>query len=192
MGKLIKKMTVKVVGVSFNNADGTSRQKYISKLHVGDPILLKYYKYKNEPAYAVTTASKKQIGNISKDLANTLFKNYNNCYFVSKVNEVIGGKDGNYYGCIISISIYDSAPEKSIAPRTPAPKSAPVKKGLSPKAYNAYGIFFIVFSIPLILMSFLLLLVDPFWGCAFILFGVFIFLLGCKYRKIAKKRSSNK
>lgn len=98
--------------------------------------------------------------------------------------------DGKYYGCIISISVYDSAPEKSVSPSTPTPAS--VKKELSPKAYNAYGIFFIVVSIPLILMSLLLLLISPFLGCTFILFGIFTFILGCKYRKIAKDRSSNK
>ena len=56
MSELLKSMTARVVGVSFDNDDGTSRQDIISGLSVGEALLLNYHEYENEPAYAVTDA----------------------------------------------------------------------------------------------------------------------------------------
>ena len=56
MSELLKSMTTRVVGVSFDNDDGTSRQDIISGLSVGEALLLNYHEYENEPAYAVTDA----------------------------------------------------------------------------------------------------------------------------------------
>ena len=42
MSELLKSMTTRVVGVSFDNDDGTSRQDIISDLSVGEALLLNY------------------------------------------------------------------------------------------------------------------------------------------------------
>jgi hypothetical protein len=76
--KKLKKKTMlystRVVGVSFPNSDGTSRQKIIKKLLEGEKIFLK-----REPeneydpnAIKVLTEDKKQIGYIQKELARLL------------------------------------------------------------------------------------------------------------------------
>ena len=45
MSELLKSMTTRVVGVSFDNDDGTSRQDIISGLSVGEALLLNYHEY---------------------------------------------------------------------------------------------------------------------------------------------------
>lgn len=67
MSELLKSMTTRVVGVSFDNDDGTSRQDIISGLSVGEALLLNYHEYENEPAYAVTDALGNCIGHVSKN-----------------------------------------------------------------------------------------------------------------------------
>ena len=51
MSELLKSMTARVVGVSFDNDDGTSRQDIISGLSVGEALLLNYHEYENEQIY---------------------------------------------------------------------------------------------------------------------------------------------
>ena len=68
MSELLKSMTTRVVGVSFDNDDGTSRQDIISGLSVGEALLLNYHEYENEPAYAVTDALGNCIGHVSKEI----------------------------------------------------------------------------------------------------------------------------
>ena len=51
MSELLKSMTTRVVGVSFDNDDGTSRQDIISGLSVGEVLLLNYHEYENEQIY---------------------------------------------------------------------------------------------------------------------------------------------
>lgn len=62
MSELLKSITTRVVGVSFDNDDGTSIQDIISGLSVGEALLLNYHEYENEPAYAVTDTLGNCIG----------------------------------------------------------------------------------------------------------------------------------
>lgn len=106
MSELLKSMTTRVVGVSFDNDDGTSRQDIISGLSVGEALLLNYHEYENEPAYAVTDALGNCIGHVSKELAATIYQKYKDCYFAVSVDDITGGDSGLKYGCVISIDIY--------------------------------------------------------------------------------------
>ncbi len=55
-----------VVGESFDNDDGTSRQEIIEKhVKVGTPVEFRFYAFKGQPACAVLVDGK-QIGNIAK------------------------------------------------------------------------------------------------------------------------------
>ena len=106
MSELLKSMTARVVGVSFDNDDGTSRQDIISGLSVGEALLLNYHEYENEPAYAVTDALGNCIGHVSKELAATIYQKYKDCYFAVSVDGITGGDSSLKYGCVISIDIY--------------------------------------------------------------------------------------
>lgn len=193
MSELLKSMTTRVVGVSFNNDDGTSRQEIISGLSIGEALLLNYHEYENEPAYAVTDALGNCIGHVSKGLATMIYQKYKDCYFAVMVNDITGGTSGLKYGCIIDIDIYDSAPESkkefSTAATVNDANSVPKKKEYSDRTYNVCGIILMVLSVVLILLGLLLLLAVPVGGVAAILLGVGCFAIGRKYRKIVKERS---
>jgi len=62
-----------VVGESFNNDDGTSRQKIIEEhARVGDPANLKFYTCEDGVACAVSVEGR-QIGHLAKEKAKEMF-----------------------------------------------------------------------------------------------------------------------
>ena len=61
MGKLIRTIETRVVGVSYKNDDGSSRQQIISELYEGEDASIEYYEYKGEPAFAVLDSFGNQI-----------------------------------------------------------------------------------------------------------------------------------
>ena len=195
MSELLRNITVRVVGVSFSNDDGTSRQEILSGLSVGEAMLLDYYEYENEPAYAVTDALGNQIGNLPKDLSADIYREYRDCYFAVLIDDITGGYDGLNYGCIISIDIYDTVPDvvKQDAPTSATvenvtPAASPV---LSEKSRRTYGIIFIVLGVILALVGLLLSLAVPVGGLLAIAGGVACVAIGRKYRKIVKERRAN-
>lgn len=56
-----------VAGVTFDNEDGTSRQKLIQKLCKNDDIILEPYIYENEDAIYVKNVDNQTLGNIPKE-----------------------------------------------------------------------------------------------------------------------------
>jgi hypothetical protein len=152
MNELLKKITVKVVGVTFMNDDGTDRQEILSELSDTATLYLEYVEYKNEPAYAVVDWEDRQIGWLPKDLAADLYQNYRDCHFFVQIDDIIGGGDRNY-GCVITINIYDAVPD-------------PVKKDVTPPAEttepsapdNTYKALLTIFYILLAILVVLLLL----------------------------------
>lgn len=111
MSELLKSFDTTVVGVTFNNDDGSSRQQILSEIDADDPVTLEFYKYNGKPACAVYVFGK-QIGHINKELAAELAKQYEGCYFTGKVQKILGGPEYNLhkYGCVIDIDIYDEEP----------------------------------------------------------------------------------
>lgn len=185
MSELLRNITVRVVGVSYQNDDGTYRQDILSGLSVGEAMLLKYYEYENEPAYAVTDAIGNQIGNLPKDLSADIYQKYRDCYFSVQIDGITGGVDGLKYGCVVSIDIYDVIPEKQDAPTAATvdnviPVASPA---LSEKSRRTYGIIFIVLGVILVLVGLLLSLAVPVGGILAIIGGVFCVIIGRKYRK---------
>lgn len=55
---------LKVAGVTFNNSDGSSRQKLISKLKPGEPLYLVPYIFENRDAIYVKNMNNFILGNI--------------------------------------------------------------------------------------------------------------------------------
>lgn len=101
-----EELRTKVVGVSYANQDGTSRQPIIAGCHSGDPVYLHFYWYKGNPAYAVYTDGG-QIGNLSAELAEYLYTKYGkNAIFHAGIINITGGDAGRYFGCNLVIRVY--------------------------------------------------------------------------------------
>lgn len=92
----------KVVGVTFQNDDGTDRQELLALVSPGDTLDLEPYKYNGAPAMKVVHAVG-CIGNLKAELAADLCKNEYITY-TAEVLEVTGGEDGKTYGCNIEIT----------------------------------------------------------------------------------------
>ena len=100
--------TTKVVGVSFSNNNGSSRQNIIYKhVEVDDCLGMKFYKYKGEIACGIYVKGY-QIGNLSKSDALYLYEykeNDINIYTRSVGTSEVSGLLG------VSIDIYFSSPQ---------------------------------------------------------------------------------
>lgn len=191
MSELLRNITVRVVGVSFQNDDGTDRQEILSGLSVGEAMLLKYFEYENEPAYAVTDAVGNQIGNLPKDLSADIYQQYRDCYFAVQIDKITGGDDGLKYGCVISIDIYDTVPDVVKQDTPPVAATTESVKPAAPthsnRTYRTSGTILIVLGAVLALLGLLLLLVSPVGGIVAVIGGVIAFIIGRKYKKTAKE-----
>ena len=82
----------KVVGVTYNNDDGSDRQNYIKQdCQVNDELELIPYFYKGSPAIEVLSKFGNQIGNIKADLAKDIYDDVLNENVKCKITEVTGG-----------------------------------------------------------------------------------------------------
>lgn len=106
---LIRSFHTRIVGVSYDNDDGSSRQEILSQCLRGEPLGLYWHTFEGKPACAVIS-DHGQIGYLNAELADDLNYNYadERYSFVSHISDITGGEDGLYYGCIILISIYES------------------------------------------------------------------------------------
>ena len=98
----------KIVGVTFKNEDGTSRQELLSELSEGDTLSLKdTFSDKYPEAIGVFNSYGEQLGNLKKDLALKLREMDGDfeCFDV-KVLEITGGDDRSF-GCNIEITLDD-------------------------------------------------------------------------------------
>lgn len=96
----------KVVGVTFGNDNGTSRQAIIKTLKPGDVLVAKRLPTPEYPdAIGVFTRRDKQLGFLSADIAAQIARDYPNNPIKITVLTVTGGGDHNY-GCNINVVIY--------------------------------------------------------------------------------------
>lgn len=106
MKNVIRDMHSKVVGVTFGNADGTSRQEYIKKLKPGEELIFRPTPTRDYPdTIGVFALKGKQIGVVSAELAAELKNKYPTNFMRVTVAEITGG-GGKNYGCNIHIVIY--------------------------------------------------------------------------------------
>ncbi len=105
-GTVIRDFNTKIVGVTFGNDNGSSRQAIIKTLKPGDVLVAKPVPTSEYPdAIGVFTKRGKQLGYLSAELAAEISRDYPNNPIKVTVNNVTGG--GNYnYGCNINIVIY--------------------------------------------------------------------------------------
>lgn len=96
----------KVKGVTFRNDDGTDRQTILARCYPGAPVEIQEYSWHGDPAYKVVSEFG-QIGVLSADLAQRISSRYgDNVIFQGQIKAVTGGDSGLYFGCELSIKIY--------------------------------------------------------------------------------------
>lgn len=94
----------KVVGVTFNNEDGTSRQKNLNKVKPYDELELIPYEYQHREEALGVFHNKRQIGNINADLCYELMEIINKNKRIFVIANPTGG-NGKTLGCNITIII---------------------------------------------------------------------------------------
>ena len=103
---VVRDFNTKVVGVTFGNADGSSRQEIIKACKPGDDIIFKPVPTAEYPdAIGVFNKRGQQLGHLGADLAADLKTNYPNNHMSVTINDITGRGDKNY-GCNLHIVIY--------------------------------------------------------------------------------------
>lgn len=117
-----KTFEVGVVGESFQNDNGTSRQELIKKYANKDKVVnLEFYLYKGEVACKVLIGPH-QIGHLPKDLAKDLNDHIQNKGFANvKISYVGKDKDSGLYGVRLKIEQYIPDKIKDTLTMVPCP-----------------------------------------------------------------------
>lgn len=108
-GKLtvIEDFHTKVVGVTFNNDDGTSRQNIIKNCKAGEDIIFKPVPTNEYPdAIGVFNKKGQQLGHLSQGVAAEIKNKYGYNPMSVTVSNITGGGDLSY-GCNLHIIIYE-------------------------------------------------------------------------------------
>lgn len=206
----------KIVGVTFKNEDGTSRQEVIESCSEGDSLILEHYYYKGEDAFKVTNVYGETLGNLKKELTEKLVELYDIGVIEAADVEILNitGENKGTLGVNIKITIEefitDSSDDISVLPKYDVDSSkdtvvTPPKaeeKATSPSKNEAtlkmlhdkYGthnlkMYATVLKI-LFVFSLLLALFTLIFSFPFaIIFGVIAFIC-FKYSKLYKKAST--
>lgn len=105
---ILREFNTKVVGVTFGNDDGSSRQAIIKSCKEGEKITLKPVPTAEYPdAIGVFNKHGKQLGHVNAELASEIKYKYINNPMSITVNNITGGGDKNY-GCNLHIIIYSA------------------------------------------------------------------------------------
>lgn len=99
----------KIVGVTFKNDDGTSRQDIIESCTEGESLSLEHYYYKDEDAFKVTNVYGEVLGNLKKELTERLIEKYDAGTIEASDVEILNitGEDKGTLGVNIKITITD-------------------------------------------------------------------------------------
>ena len=96
-----------IMGSTYPNDDGSSRQEIIKKLKVGDDIIFKPAPTKDYPDLigAFTAKKKQQIGSVPFDVVKRIKKDFAGNPMSAKVKEVT--YYGDHYLCYVTITVYE-------------------------------------------------------------------------------------
>lgn len=109
------KTPTKIVGVTYYNDDGTSRQKYLERLKNNSSLKLKHVPSKKHPnSIGVFSLNEKQLGFLSSDLAKEFMDDVKNENVLCRVCDVYSfftkedeeEDEKEIYACYIDIYIY--------------------------------------------------------------------------------------
>lgn len=175
---------VKVVGVTYDNDDGSSRQEILSRTEQYDPLLIEYFEYCGTPAYSVNNLDGETIGNLPKELSAEIYKKYPDSSLDAYVVDILGGDDGLKYGCRIHIDVLNTGNTSDSPHSTPDIPDVPIQaKPASALPNRIYGIVCIVLGIILAVIGLLISLVAPVGGILCIVGGILSIIVGYKYKK---------
>ena len=150
---VIRDFHTKVVGVTFGNPDGSSRQAYISNLKPNQDLVLRPVPTAQYPdAIGVFTLDGKQLGLINEELAAEIKYKYPMNFMQVTVSSITGG-NGKNYGCNIHVIIYGEV--SSPAPVQPFYQQ-PVNTAVQPKRKTWLWVLGWIFIFPLPLTLILL------------------------------------
>lgn len=161
---ILNSYDVKVVGVTYDNDDGSSRQEILSRTDRCDPLFIDYFEYCGSPAYSVNNLDGETIGNLPKELSAEIYKKYPDSSLDARVVEILGGDDGLKYGCMIHIDVLSNDNTSGSSNRT-------------------YGIIYIILGIILAVLGLLVFLVAPVGGILCIVGGILSIIIGRKYKR---------
>ena len=103
---IIRDFNTKVVGVTFGNDDGSSRQAIIKNCKAGEDIIFKPVPTAEYPdAIGVFNKRGQQLGHLSAELAAEIKNKYGHNPMSVTINNITGGGDKSY-GCNLHIIIY--------------------------------------------------------------------------------------
>lgn len=163
--------TFRVAGVTFNNDNGTSRQRIISGLYQYDSLFLEPFTYEDKPAFHVVDCSGQCVGNVPAKLVDDFVSYRDKGYYIDlTVSEILGRDEdgrripGYSLGLEVEVVVSEKWPEPTVSAPEPEPAPAPVvdapasrEKINTGRATIACGIFlffaasefpfFIIFSI---------------------------------------------
>ena len=106
---LVRSFHTRVVGVTYDNDDGSSRQEILSRCLIGEPVSFYWHTFNGAPACAVIS-DHGQIGYLSANLAADLDRDYgsDDYCFMAHISSITGGYDGCGYGCNLLLAIYET------------------------------------------------------------------------------------
>lgn len=103
---VLRDFNTKVVGVTFGNDDGSSRQAIIKKSKEGEQLILKPMSTAEYPdAVGVFNKRGQQLGHLNAELAEEITRKYPNNPVKVTITNITGGGSKNY-GCNLHIIIY--------------------------------------------------------------------------------------
>lgn len=146
----------RVAGVSFNNDNGTSRQRYISKLAPFDSLGMISFEYEGEPAFHILDSEGHCIGNLPKEHVDYVLEHHKQGHEISLyITDILGVDenghriDGYNLGVEVCLSVHDDQPEpseeksepKQLAVESPA-APVPKAKQKTGRVMIGFGVFF--------------------------------------------------
>lgn len=108
--KIAERYYTKIVGVTFNNSNGSSRQAIINKCKVGERLYLKHTPIKEDVnAVVVLRKNNEQLGHIKAEMAVNIAKQLDKGEKIGAViTEITGGQHGKKtLGCNIDILYFE-------------------------------------------------------------------------------------
>lgn len=181
---ILNSYDVKVVGVTYENDDGSSRQEILSRTDRCDPLFIDYFEYCGSPAYSVNNLDGETIGNLPKELSAEIYEKYPDASLDARVVDILGGDDGLKYGCLIHIDVL-SNDNTSGSPDSISniPDISTQTKPASSSSNGIYGVIYIILGIILAVLGLLVLLVSPVGGILCIVGGILSVIIGRKYKR---------
>lgn len=112
--RIAETIRTKVVGVTFQNDDGESRQDILSRMTGDEEIEIEKTTYNGEPAAYVKWGNK-ILGYLSAELAKDLAVKYPNARYTAEILEISGGVQT--FGCNIELDVIVEEARQSRPPQ---------------------------------------------------------------------------